>query len=85
MIAGAGLFLAMLAAWAAGTFLGSAAGALLVYSYLGLWWGGAFLVGTTLSVTLSVAFSVLVLNTTAWLFLQVSSEEVVEYLRGVSN
>lgn len=85
VIAGLGLFFAMLAAWAAGTFLGSVAGALLIYSFFGLWWGIGFLVGTSLSIVLSVAFSVLVLNATAWLFLQISSEEVVEYLRRVSR
>lgn len=85
LVAGIGLFIAVLAAWLAGTFLGTFAGALLVTSNLGFMWGIAFLFGATTSVTLSVAFSVLVLNATAWLFLQLSSEEVLDYLRSISE
>lgn len=85
LIAGVGLFIAMLAGWFAGTALGTAAGALLVMSKVGLFWGLAFLIGTTLSVVLSVVFSFLVLNATAFLFLHMSSEEVVEYLRTLSE
>lgn len=84
-IASIGLVLAVIAAWAAGTLLGTATGALLVMSQVGLIWGLAFFVGTTLSVFLSVAFSILVLNSTALLFLHMSSEEVVEYLRSISE
>lgn len=85
LIAGAGLFLAILLAWLAGTLLGTAAGALLIASQVGIIWGLAFFVGTAVSVTLSVAFSILVLNATSLLFLQLSSEEVVEYLRTSSE
>ena len=84
-IAGVGLFIAVLLAWLAGTFLGTAVGALLVMSHIGMFWGIGFIVGTTLSVTLSVAFSVLVLNTTALFFLHMSSEEVVAYLKSISE
>ena len=85
LIAGVGLFIAMLAGWFAGTALGTAAGALLIASHVGLLWGLAFFVGTSISVVMSVAFSFLVLNATAWLFLHISSEEVVEYLRSISE
>jgi hypothetical protein len=84
-IAGIGLFVAVLLAWLAGTFLGTAVGALLVMSHIGLFWGIGFLIGTTLSVALSVVFSILVLNATSWLFLHMSSEEVVAYLNSISE
>lgn len=85
IIASVGLFLAIVFAWLAGTFLGTAAGALLILLKVGTFWGLAFFIGTALSVTLSVAFSILVLNATAWIFLHMSSEEVVAYLRDLSK
>lgn len=84
-VAGIGLFIAMLLAWLAGTFLGTLAGAALIASGVGLIWGIAFFVGTTLSVTLSVVFSILVLNATSWLFLHLSSEDVLIYLKSISE
>lgn len=85
VIASAGLFLAIVAAWLAGTLLGAAGAALLIGAKIGLIWGIAFFIGTTLSVTLSVVFSILAFNATSWLFLHMSSEEVVEYLRSISE
>lgn len=84
-IAGAGLFIAVMAAWFAGTFLGTLAGAALVAAKLGLFWGFAFLISTSISVVLSVTFSLLVLNATALFFLHMSSEEVVQYLQALSE
>lgn len=84
-IAGVGLFIATLAAWFAGTFLGTAAGAALVGAKFGLVWGLAFLAGTTLSVVLSVTFQLLVLNAFSLFFLHMSSEEVVQYLKTLSE
>ena len=84
-VAGIGLFIAMLTAWFAGTAFGTVVGALLVMTRVGLLWGLAFLIGTTMSVVLSVVFSFLVLNATALLFLHMSSEEVIEYLRTLSE
>lgn len=85
VMAGIGLFIAITMAWLAGTLIGTATGALLIMSHMGLMWGLAFFVGTTLSVTLSVIFSILVLNATAWFFLHMSSEEVIDYLRSISG
>ena len=85
IIAGVGLFIAMLAGWLAGTALGTATGALLIMSKFGFLWGFAFFVGTTTSVILSVAFSLLALNSTAWLFLHMSSEDVINHLRSLSD
>ena len=85
LIAGVGFFLSILAAWLAGTFLGTVAGALLIAAKVGMLWGLAFIIGTTLSVVLSVAFSILVMNAVAFFFLHMSSEEVVAYLRSLSD
>ena len=85
LIAGVGFILSILAAWLAGTFLGTVAGALLIAAKVGMLWGLAFIVGTTLSVVLSVSFSILVMNAVAFFFLHMSSEEVVAYLRSLSD
>lgn len=84
-IAGVGLFLAVIAAWLAGTLIGSFAGSMLIASGFGLFWGISFFVGTTISAVLSVTFSAVVLNATAYLFFQLSSAEVVEHLRSLSD
>lgn len=85
VVASIGLFISVLLAWLAGTALGTATGALIIASKIGLLWGVAFFVGSFLSVTLSVAFSILVFNATSLLFLHASSEEVIEYLRKISE
>lgn len=85
VIASVGLFLSIVAAWLAGTLLGTAAAALLIIAKIGLIWGIAFFIGTILSVIFSVVFSILAFNATSWLFLHMSSEEVVEYLRSISE
>lgn len=84
-IAALGLFLSVLGAWAAGTFLGTIAGAALVLSKFGVLVALGFLLGTSLSVTLSVAFSILVVNATSWLFIHLSSEDVISYLKTISE
>lgn len=84
-IAGAGLFVAMLGAWLAGSALGTLTAALFIISKFSLFWGIAFLIGTTASVVLSVTLSFLVLNATCLLFLHMSKEEVIEYLRTLSE
>ena len=84
-VAAVGLFVASILAFAAGTLLGTLTGTFLVAQLFG--WGTAigFLVGTTFSVVLTVTFQVLVLNATCFLFLGLSSEEVVEYLKSRSE
>lgn len=85
VIAAVGLLLSVLFAWLAGTFLGSLVGAVFVLSHFGPLMAFGFLVGSTLSVVLSAAFSIFVLNATSWLFLHMSSEDVVEHLRTTSQ
>lgn len=84
-IAIVGLLLSVVLAWLAGTLLGSTLGALFVMSHVSVLMGIGFLLGTTFSVVLSAAFSIFVLNATSWIFLHMSSEDVVEHLKGVSQ
>lgn len=85
IIAVFGLIVALGLAYLAGTFLGSIAGALLIATKLGPLIALGFFVGTTFSVVLSVAFSIVVLNATSWLFVGLSSEEVLDYLKSISE
>lgn len=84
-ISGVGLFLAVLLAMCAGTYLGTALGALFTASQFGITTAIGFLIGTSFSVTLSIVFSVIVLNATSWIFLHISNEDVIEYLRNISK
>ena len=84
-VAGIGLFIALVLAWVAGTGLGTAAAALLIASKVGALWALAFFVGTFLSVMLSVAFSILVFNAVSFFFLHASSQDVIDYLRTLSE
>lgn len=84
-VATVGLFMAVLSAWVAGTFLGTLAGGLFVLSKFGPFIAMGFLLGTTLSVILSVAFSMIVLNATSWFFLQLSSDDVIAHLKTISE
>jgi len=84
-VAGVGLFISVLGAWFAGTLIGTAVGALLIAAKVGLLWGLAFVVGTGLSVILSVTFSIIVLNSLSCLFLHMSSDEVIEHLKSISE
>lgn len=84
-VAAVGMFLAAILALVAGTFLGTLTGTFLIANLFG--WGAAFgfLVGTTFSVVLTVTFQVLVLNATCFLFLGLSSAEVVDHLKRMSE
>jgi ABC-type Mn2+/Zn2+ transport system permease subunit len=84
-VAAIGLFFATVLSLGAGTFLGSLAGFFLMSSLFGPWIAIGFLVGTTFSVVLTITFQVLVLNATCFLFLGLSSEEVVESLQRASE
>lgn len=84
-VAAIGLFLAAMLALGAGTFLGSMAGTFLVNALFGPFVALGFFFGTLFSVVLTVTFQVLVLNATCFLFLGLSSAEVVEHLKAVSE
>jgi hypothetical protein len=85
VIAITGLIFALTFAYLAGTFLGTAAGALFVWSNIGFLSAVGFFVGSFLSVFLSLAFSVFILNAVSFLFLKLSTQEVVDYLQGLSS
>jgi hypothetical protein len=83
-IATIGLIFAVTLAYLAGTFLGTVAGAFFVMSNIGILAGVGFFVGSFLSVFLSLTFSVFVLNAVSFLFLKLSTQEVVDYLQSLS-
>ena len=80
-----GLLLSLLASYAAATFLGSLVGAALIATNISVLAGIGFLFGTTLSIYLSVIFSIITFNTVSFFFLKASSEEVIAYLKEVSK
>ena len=84
IIAILGLLLSAIASYGAATFLGSLVGAAFVATQIGWLAGLGFLFGTTLSIYLSVAFSTLSFNSVSFLFLKMSSQEVVDYLQEIS-
>ncbi len=84
-IARIGLIAAAALAWTSGTLIGTFTGSLFIAAKFGLGLGLAFFVGTSLSAFLSVIFSILVLHATSALFLNLSSEEIVNYLMTISE
>ena len=85
IIAIIGLLLSLALSYVAATFLGTLVGAVFVASHIGILAGIGFLFGTALSVYLSVIFSIIVFNTVSFVFLKVSSQDVVDYLAEISN
>jgi hypothetical protein len=84
-IATVGIILGVVVAYFAGTFLGTAAGALFVLSHYGPLMAAGFFFGTVFSVVFTVAFQILMLNATCWLFLNLSSEDVIQHLKDISD
>lgn len=85
LIAVVGLFISILLAYLAGTFLGSLVGALFMLTHFGPIIAAGFFFGTALSVMLSVAFMLFIFNATSWFFLHMSAEDVVEHLLDISK
>lgn len=85
LIAIVGLLLSLALSYIAATFLGTLAGAAFVASHIGVLAAAGFLVGTTLSVCLSVIFSIMVFNAVSFVFLKISAQEVVDYLNQIST
>ncbi|GAB3372599.1 hypothetical protein [Azotobacter armeniacus] len=85
VIAILGLFLSVLLSYGAATFLGTLVGAAFIASNIGLLAGVGFLFGTTLSVYLSVIFSIVVFQAVTFVFLKISSQEVIDYLHEISS
>ena len=80
-----GLIVAFLMSYVAGTFLGSIAGAALIASKVGYIMALGFLVGTTLSMILSVTFCVFVFNFVSFIFLKMNTQEVIDHLHDISS
>ena len=76
-----GIVIAIIFSYMAGTFLGSVTGALLIASNTGILVGLGFLIGTGMSVFLSVLCQILVLNAICFIFLKMNTEEVMDYLK----
>lgn len=76
-----GLLLSILLAYGAATLIGSLVGALFIASHVGI----GFFLGTGISIYLSVIFSILTLNSVAFLFLKLSSQDVLDYLSEIST
>ena len=85
VIAIIGLMLSCGLSYVAATFLGTLVGALFVASHIGILAGIGFILGTTLSVYLSVIFLIIVFNAVSFIFLKVSSQEVLDYLNEIST
>lgn len=84
-IALVGLLLALALSYLAATLLGSLIGAAFVATHISVLAGIGFLVGSTFSVYLSVIFSIIVFNSVSYIFLKMSSQEVVDYLAEQSS
>ena len=80
-----GLMVSVICSYVAGTLLGTFTGALFVMSNIGFFVGFGFIVGSFFSVLFSVVFSILVFNAVSFLFLKMSSQEVVDYLDKISS
>jgi hypothetical protein len=80
-----GLLISIILSYVAATFLGSLVGALFIFTHVGVLAGIGFLLGTTISIYLSVIFSIIVLNSVSFIFLKISSQEVIDYLQEIST
>ena len=85
LIAGFGIFLGLIAAWFAATVLGSFTGAFLVGSFFGPLIGLTFLIGTTFSIFIGILFSIFVFNAVCLVSLHMSSQDIIEHLRTLSD
>jgi hypothetical protein len=84
-IAIVGLLVSLLLSYLAASIFGSLAGAIFIASHVGILAGIGFFLGATIWVYLSVIFSILVFNSVSFLFLKVSSQDVVDYLQKIST
>ena len=84
-IAIVGLLLSLVASYLAATSLGTLVGAVFVATHVGWLVGLGFLFGTTISVYLSVIFSIIVFNAVSWFFLKMNTQEVIDYLNEMST
>jgi len=84
-IAAVGLILSVLAAYAAGTTLGTLVVALFIASHMGVLVAIGFVLGVGLSVVFSAVLGLIAMNATATLALKISDQRVVDYIRAISR
>lgn len=80
-----GIILAVISSYAAGTTVGSITGALFIGSHVSWLVGLGFLIGSTLSIFLSVLFSFTIFASTSYLFLKMNNEDLLSYLDEISS
>lgn len=85
ILAVAGLLMSLLASYVCATFLGTLLGSLFVMQNIGIIAGVGVFFGLASSVYLSVFFSILSFNAVSFLFLKISTQEVVDYLEELSK
>ena len=84
-IAVSGFIIAIILSYTSATFLGSLVGSFFIGTHFGFLAGIGFLFGTAVSVFLSVVFCVFVFNSISFIFLRMSSQDVVDYLDEISS
>jgi hypothetical protein len=84
-IAVVGLLLAIMLSYLSGTLLGSLAGLMIVAGSVGILAAVGIFVGSALGMFFSVVFSVFIFNAVSYLFLRMSSQEVIDYLNEISK
>ena len=75
-----GFVIAIIVSYLAGTFLGGLAGAIFIASHIGYITAIGFIIGSSLSVFITVAFQIIIFNLTTTLFLKISQKETIKYL-----
>ena len=80
-----GLLVSFICSYIAGTAIGTFAGAVFVATHIGFLTAAGFILGTTISVIMSVLFSIVVFNSVSFLFLKMNNEEVINYLDEISS
>lgn len=85
IIVGLGVIVAIIISMFSGKFLGSLVGAIFIGSKFGLLAGLGFALGTTFSVSMAMVFSLFIFNGTILMFLHLSSDEVIAYLKSISE
>lgn len=84
-IAVTGISIGIIGAYIAGTLAGTAVMAFLVGIKIGLIYGAAFFIGAGVTVFVTVVCQIVVLNTICFIFLKMSTQEIVDYLDELSS
>lgn len=85
IIAGGGFLIAILTTYTVSTWLGKAACFWFIKNTVGWFTAFGFLIGTTFSIMVTVIISVAIFNFICFIFLKMSNEEVIDYLKEISS